>query len=326
MSVGDPFAAVARFPIDELERRGLNLIQRTSGHVAECLEEHRPRVYGLHDGFLHLPLEQAVRWGTHDESWLWRLGVATTIAHWHFRLHDQLVDTGNLTPMLSIAADVCLLALTAELRDLGSTVDLATLHLAQYGDYADVVSRELRRAESLAAFTSADLERLGAKAAPGRVLHFAVADRAQRLSAAEPLVRAHDLVCAGRQLLDDLADAEEDYKHGAATYPLLLARSNAAAVRQMDPQPSQRLSLELSWDEVDASLNLSGAAEATAHLAAVLGRKAAAFGTHADAGAVVDIALRVTAFAEERRRALTRRREGVSDELSTRTAIRSGEG
>ena len=266
-----------------------------------------------------------MRWGNHDESWLWRLGVTTVIAHWHFRLHDELVDTGTLTPMLSIAADVCLLAVTAELRDLGSTVDLARLHLAQYGDYADVAARELRRAESLAAFTSADLERLGAKAAPGRVLHMAVADRAQRVSVAESLVRAHDLICAGRQLLDDLADAEEDHEHGDATYPLLLAKSNAAAVRQMDPQRSQVTS-NLSWDEVETSLHLSGAAEATARVAAVLGRKAAAFGINADAGAVVDIALRVTAFAEERRRVLARRRDGVSDELFAGKSIRSASG
>jgi hypothetical protein len=251
--------------IERLSELALARIVAISGLAGESLQQRSLMPFGLEAGYFHLPLDQALEWRIEPDDWLWRLGAAMVIGHWHFALHNELVDEGRLSPGEAVAADVCLLALISELRALSSEVDYAQHYLGYYARYSVAIQSDLARRHRLERYSANEIRQLGAKATTTLVGMEIVADRAGLSDFAPSIVEATSYLCAAIQLHDDLADAEEDFAAGILTYPITLTLTRALGVREGSFDKTG-----VEWPDIEEALYLSGIAATTMELAYLL--------------------------------------------------------
>jgi hypothetical protein len=193
--------------------------------LASSLEHYDDAVFGLSSGFFYLPAAQAEAWGVTDDVFQHALLRTLALGHFHFAWQDQVVDEGIADPVMCLLSDSALLGYLDSLNTLADTRSrrYRNLHESYYARYAAAVARDLRHRAEVAPYDADDVLGLGDKAAPGATVIHLVADvagvRTRGASAASALLR----LCAGLQLLDDLADAAHDARAGNLTWPVTAA-------------------------------------------------------------------------------------------------------
>ncbi|MGA5205533.1 hypothetical protein [Streptomyces variegatus] len=262
------------------------------------------KVFGLDSGFFYMPLAQAMQWGEKDGAWLEEVATVFGLGHLYYVLHDQLVDRGGLSPRQAVLMDAALaLYLTRGARLGAGTERFLLSHAAGAAAYAEALLRDIAHNERPGdRYGPEDVFRLGEKAAPGILALVVVAARCGRSHHLAVLPQAVTDLCSGLQLLDDLQDLREDWKHRNVTFPVSLGIS---ALGSVDPTLSP-FAAHTADDLLDA-LYLSGGAAVVLRLALRCLERAHAALSRTDAGVVLGL---VETWAERATGQLDRAEKG----------------
>jgi hypothetical protein len=245
--------------------------------------------FGVRVGFFYLPVAQARAWGVQDDGLLTEFLSVLAVGHYHFQVHDLVIDEGRCPAPSCLLSDVCLLSYLDGLDRLANgTPVYRRLHDRYYDSYAAAVVRDLAHRARLHPYSAADILGLGDKAAPGATAMHIAADLAGRdngRAAARAVLR----LCTGLQLVDDLNDAAIDARVANWTWPVTSA---LLAYPDLDP---------LDGPGVEAAVVGSGVARAALRLAEAAFLDAALIAGDADAQVLAELAAVWMDRCQERR-------------------------
>lgn len=218
-------------------------------------------LFGLDSGFFYFPLAHSLEMGSsHTREHVMRLAVAIALGHAHFFALDRMLDDGLQESWRILIAHHTLVEYLTRMTDVyGSAIDVSQVHLRYFGLYADAQLLESEQKGKLRLASDEEVWNLGNKSAP--VCLPLAGDLAMRGLSYAKTEEAFLAICAGLQLLDDLADMRVDFQNGLSSVPLnLLFREALGATEWPDP-------VELQPERLALLAEMSGVADACLDIA-----------------------------------------------------------
>ncbi|ORW07297.1 hypothetical protein AWC15_20405 [Mycobacterium lacus] len=147
------------------------------------------------------------------------------MSHFHYFWQDKLIDEASADAIMCLIASEALSASLDLLCDIDPNNSrlYRVLHTKYYARYVAAIIRDLKHRGVPKKYTPAEVLGLGDKAASLMLPLQLVGNLAGKTSSIERIIEVFIRFSTGFQLIDDLADAEEDASEGNLTWPLTVA-------------------------------------------------------------------------------------------------------